>query len=177
MTSQFDLTWFYDVIICNSVFQLGFLTREFQIPKYTSKFSTSWYYHIWLAWPGMLKVLKITSIMQYLCNITEKWVTKLKFYMLINISFLQVDTFVFVCLVRHVQSTQTSLHYLNIQERNIRDFYKFILSFLTGVARHVQSTPKEQVCKNGMLDYLDFWFVHRPPIHETNLLHVSIKDY
>ena len=91
MTSQFDLTRFYDVIICNSVFQLGFLTREFQIPKYTSKFSTSWYYHIWLAWPGMLKVLKITSIMQYLCNITEKWVTKLKFYMLINISFLQVD--------------------------------------------------------------------------------------
>ena len=29
MTSQFDLTQFYDVIICNSVFQLGFLTREF----------------------------------------------------------------------------------------------------------------------------------------------------
>ena len=24
MTSQFDLTRFYDVIICNSVFQLGF---------------------------------------------------------------------------------------------------------------------------------------------------------
>ena len=104
----------------------------------------------------MLKVLKITSIMQYLCNITEKWATKLKFYMLINIGFLQVDTFVFDCLVRHAQSTQTSLHYLNIQERNIRDFYKFILSFLTGVARHVQSTLKEQVCRNGMLDYLDF---------------------
>ena len=32
MTSQFDLTRFYDVIIRNSVFQLGFLTREFQIP-------------------------------------------------------------------------------------------------------------------------------------------------
>ena len=32
MTSQFDLTWFYDVIIRNSVFQLGFLIREFQIP-------------------------------------------------------------------------------------------------------------------------------------------------
>ena len=35
MTSQFDLTWFYEVIICNSVFQLGFLTREFQIPQTT----------------------------------------------------------------------------------------------------------------------------------------------
>ena len=30
MTSQFNLTRFYDVIIRNSVFQLGFLTREFQ---------------------------------------------------------------------------------------------------------------------------------------------------
>ena len=33
MTSQFDLNPFYDVIIRNSVFQLGFLTREFHIPK------------------------------------------------------------------------------------------------------------------------------------------------
>ena len=33
MTSQFDLTRFYDVIIRNSVFQLGFLTQEFQIPS------------------------------------------------------------------------------------------------------------------------------------------------
>ena len=31
MTSKFDLTRFYDVIICNSVFQAGFLTPEFQI--------------------------------------------------------------------------------------------------------------------------------------------------
>ena len=31
MTSQFDLTWLYDVIIRNSVFQLGFVTRKFQI--------------------------------------------------------------------------------------------------------------------------------------------------
>ena len=30
LTSQFDLTQFYDVIIRNSVFYLGFLTREFQ---------------------------------------------------------------------------------------------------------------------------------------------------
>ena len=35
MTSQFDLTWFYDVIIRNSVFQLGFLIREFQIPFFS----------------------------------------------------------------------------------------------------------------------------------------------
>ena len=33
MTSQLDLTRFYDVIMHNSVFFLGFLTREFQIPK------------------------------------------------------------------------------------------------------------------------------------------------
>ena len=32
MTSQLDLTRFYEVIIRNSVFQLDFLTREFQIP-------------------------------------------------------------------------------------------------------------------------------------------------
>ena len=32
MTLQFDLTRFYDVIIDNLVFQLGFLIREFQIP-------------------------------------------------------------------------------------------------------------------------------------------------
>ena len=33
MASQFDLTRFYDVILLNLVFQLGFLTREFQISK------------------------------------------------------------------------------------------------------------------------------------------------
>ena len=38
MTSQFDLTRLYDDIIRKSVFQLGFLTREFQIPfKYYTK--------------------------------------------------------------------------------------------------------------------------------------------
>ena len=35
MAPQFDLTRFYDVIIRNSVFQLGFLTREFQIPTHS----------------------------------------------------------------------------------------------------------------------------------------------
>ena len=33
VTSQFDLTRFYGVVIRNSVFQLGFLTLEFQIPS------------------------------------------------------------------------------------------------------------------------------------------------
>ena len=33
MTSQFDLTRFYDVIMLNSVFKLSFLTREFQISR------------------------------------------------------------------------------------------------------------------------------------------------
>ena len=36
MTSQFDLTRFYEVIIRNLVFQLDFLTRKFQIPKIES---------------------------------------------------------------------------------------------------------------------------------------------
>ena len=31
MTSKFDLTRFYEAIICKSVFLLHFLTREFQI--------------------------------------------------------------------------------------------------------------------------------------------------
>ena len=35
MTSQFDLTRFYEAIIRNSVLQLGFLTREFQISQTT----------------------------------------------------------------------------------------------------------------------------------------------
>ena len=38
MTSQFALIWFYDVIIRNSVFQLGLLTREFQIPYCLGKY-------------------------------------------------------------------------------------------------------------------------------------------
>ena len=33
MTSKFDFIRFYDVIIRNSVFQLDFLIREFQIPE------------------------------------------------------------------------------------------------------------------------------------------------
>ena len=34
MTSQFYLTWFYDDIFHNSVFQLGVLTQEFNIPLF-----------------------------------------------------------------------------------------------------------------------------------------------
>ena len=37
MMLQFDFTRFYDVIIRNSVFQLGFLTRKFQIPRKISQ--------------------------------------------------------------------------------------------------------------------------------------------
>ena len=33
MTSQFDLTRINDIIIRNSVFKFGFLSREFQIPN------------------------------------------------------------------------------------------------------------------------------------------------
>ena len=48
------------------------------------KFYTNWCYHFWWAWPGVPKVLKITS-MRYLCNISRKnWVMKLMFCMVIN---------------------------------------------------------------------------------------------
>ena len=43
MTSQFDLTRFYDVIIRNSVFQLGFLTRKFQIPNFSINYFHNYY--------------------------------------------------------------------------------------------------------------------------------------
>ena len=43
MVSQFDLTRFYDVITRNSVFQLGFLTREFQIPKNNALKFWNWF--------------------------------------------------------------------------------------------------------------------------------------
>ena len=44
MTSKFDLTQFYDVIIRNSVFTVGFLTREFQIPLIKVHFLISFLY-------------------------------------------------------------------------------------------------------------------------------------
>ena len=42
MTTQFDFTRVYDVIMRNSVFQLGFLTREFQIPKCSESLSNKY---------------------------------------------------------------------------------------------------------------------------------------
>ena len=53
--------------------------------RWASNFSKNWCYQFWLAWLGMPKVLKITSI-QYLCNISRKsWVLKLMIFILINI--------------------------------------------------------------------------------------------
>ena len=34
-----------------------------------------------------------------------------------------------------------------------------------------------QCLRNNMLDYLDFWYVRRPPSHGNTLLHISITDY
>ena len=45
MTSQFDLTRSYDALICNPVFQLGFLTREFQIPIICTEQSRTYIRH------------------------------------------------------------------------------------------------------------------------------------
>ena len=34
-----------------------------------------------------------------------------------------------------------------------------------------------QYLRNDMLDYLDFWYMHRPPSNGNNLLHMSFKDF
>ena len=58
---------------------------------------------------------------------------------------------------------------------NIKVFHKLILSFLTGVAS-IPKLPKItslQYLKNDMIDYLVFRYVHRPPNHESNSLHLK----
>ena len=78
-----------------------------------AKFSTNWCYHVWWAWSGIPKVLKIKS-MQYLCNPSRKnWVMKLMFCMMINmIVFYKLILLFFMGLARHAQSTWTSLQCL-----------------------------------------------------------------
>ena len=56
---------------------------------------------------------------------------------------------------------------------NIKVFNKLILSFLTGVASlpKIPKITSLQYLTNGMLDDLDFSYVHGPPNHESNPLH------
>ena len=61
MKSQFDLTRFYDVIIRNSLFKLGLLTREFQIPL-----TISYFYLMKFIWP--LSLLYKTKDLELLAN-------------------------------------------------------------------------------------------------------------
>ena len=59
---------------------------------------------------------------------------------------------------------------------NIKVLDKLILSFLTNLAimPKIPKITRFQYLTNDMLDYLDFSYVHRPPIHESNpLLNVS----
>ena len=81
--------------------------------RWASKFSTNWCNHCWWAWPGMPKILKITS-MQYLCNISKKnWGMQLMFCMTINKKvFYRLILLFLIGLVRHVQSNQASLQCL-----------------------------------------------------------------
>ena len=56
---------------------------------------------------------------------------------------------------------------------NIKVFNKLVLSFLTGVTSlpKIPKITSLQYLTNGMLDYLDCSYVHRPPNRESNRLH------
>ena len=77
--------------------------------RWASQFSINRYYHFWWLWPGMPKLLKITS-MQCLCSIsTINWVMKLMFCMLI---FYKLIVLLLMGLARHAQITRVNLQYL-----------------------------------------------------------------
>ena len=53
--------------------------------------------------------------------------------------------------------------------RNEIDFF-----YMRLVWPGVLKAPKQQVCNMlEMLDYLDFWYVRRPPSHQNNLPYVN----
>ena len=81
--------------------------------RWASQLTISWYYHFWWVWPGMPKVLTITST-QFLCNIsTKKWVLMLIFCMLIHMGFFYKLIILFImCLTRNAQINQVNLQYL-----------------------------------------------------------------
>ena len=109
--------------------------------------------------------------------------------MLINFSFVQVDTFFFDGICRTCQNTQRSLQYffgiskkklgmkmLLCMQVNISDFiswyYPFWLVWL-GMFK-VPKITSLQYHRDDILDYLHFWYVQRPSGHGNNLLwHVN----
>ena len=72
-----------------------------------SKVSSKWYYRFRCVWPGMSKLLKITSLL-FLCNILrKKWVMMLIFCMQISMK-ARSDTMILMVMVKHSQSSQTA---------------------------------------------------------------------
>ena len=69
--------------------------------------------------------------------------------------------------------SQLGMQLIFSMQGNIKVFHKSILTFLTGVAC-IPKIPKItnlQYPANDMLGYVDFRFAHRPPNHQSNLLH------
>ena len=66
------------------------------------RFPTRWCYYFCWAWPGMLKVLKITSL-QHLSNISKNFCMKVN----TTIFYKPIPSFL-VAIVRHAQSTQNN---------------------------------------------------------------------
>ena len=93
---------------------LGYLRKEMGVEveflcRSASKFSLNRCYHFWWAWPGMPKVLKITS-MQNICK--QELSYEVDVLHADNYeSLLQVDIIILMKLARHVQSTRASLQY------------------------------------------------------------------
>ena len=112
--------------------------------------------------------------MKYFCNISRKsFVTKLIFGMLINITvFFNMILSLLMGLANHAQSTQASLHYIcDISKQKLGTEFIFCRQVNIRVFMHVQSSQitSFQCLENVMLDYLDFWYVHRPLSHTQSV--------
>ena len=136
---------------------------------------------------GMASHAQITQTNKFAksCNNwRKKWVMKLIFWMPINIKvFYKLIQSFSICLFRHAQSTEKNLHYLNTISKKKLEWSSFFKCRLTlkfsiiwychccllwaGMPR-VPKITSFQYHRNDMLDYLDFWYEHRPHSHRNN---------
>ena len=73
--------------------------------RYSSNYRTSWYNKSWWAWPGLLKLPKITSLQN-----RKNWVMKLMLCMLINMKvFYKLIVLFLMGLARDSQITPLNL--------------------------------------------------------------------
>ena len=72
-----------------------------------------------------------------------------------------------------ISGTKLGMQLNFCMQGNIKVLHKLIVSFLTNLAimPKIPKITRLQYLTNDMLDYLDFRYVHRPPIHESNPLH------